>query len=87
MEDGVVAENRVLAHPVEERREHPRPLRDGGRILLGLVLLDGVLGHGRLRGQGRDDEGRVELGQVETQRLELRVATSRLDRLRRKSPS
>jgi len=48
VEDGILAENRVAGDSVEEGAEHPRPPGNQSRILLGLVLLDGVLSHRRL---------------------------------------
>jgi hypothetical protein len=78
MEDMVIGQNRVSCNAIQKRLEHTLPPRNQSGVLFGLGLLHGVIADSLLRWYWRNNERRVQLDEVEAQRLEFGIAVSGL---------
>lgn len=68
-----VGQYRVPGNPVQECLKHPFPPCDHCCILLSLRLLDGIISYCLLGWDRWNNERRIKLGQIRSQRLELRI--------------
>ena len=81
MKDVFVGQDGMASETVEEGLEHPLPLGDHGMVFPCLGLLDRIVSEGLFGRDGRNDERWVQFDEVQTQRLEIRIAMPRFDAL------
>ena len=81
MKDVLVGQDGMASETIEEGLEHSFPLGDHGMVFPCLGLLDRIVSEGLLGRDGRNDERWVQFDEVQTQRLEIRIAMPRFDAL------
>lgn len=65
-------------YPVQERLQHALPPRNHCCVFFGLTLLYRIVANGLLRRNRWNYQSRVQLGQIQPQRLEFGVPMVRL---------
>ena len=74
MKNMLVAQNRMSCDTIQERLQHPLAPRNEGCVLLCFSLLDRIVCHRVLGGDGGNNDCWIQFDQIQTKRFKLGVA-------------